>query len=62
MLTMGWKETASGSISLSLPFPSHVLQVVIDFMYRDEAPSVNGIVPLDDLINLFPNHVVCLRL
>jgi hypothetical protein len=42
MLTMGWKETASGSISLSLPFPSHVLQVVIDFMYRDEAPSVNG--------------------
>ncbi|XP_062502880.1 inhibitor of Bruton tyrosine kinase-like isoform X3 [Corticium candelabrum] len=42
MLTMGWKETVSGPLSLYLHFSSMVMQVVVDFIYSDEAALVNS--------------------
>ena len=41
MFGLGWIETKEGQ-SLSLPVPTKVLHVIIEYIYRDEASTVEG--------------------
>uniref|UniRef100_K1QTZ4 Inhibitor of Bruton tyrosine kinase n=1 Tax=Magallana gigas TaxID=29159 RepID=K1QTZ4_MAGGI len=41
MLSSGWVETSSNQ-ALTLPVPGDCLQILVDFLYSDEAPGVTG--------------------
>ena len=47
-----WRETTNTQ-SLSLPFPSDILEVVIDFLYKDESAVVNGMLPWLQAVIIF---------
>ncbi|KAL3883749.1 hypothetical protein ACJMK2_029983 [Sinanodonta woodiana] len=41
MLASGWMET-SASAALTLPIPGEILEILLDYLYTDEAPLVTG--------------------
>ncbi|KAK3580483.1 hypothetical protein CHS0354_001084 [Potamilus streckersoni] len=51
MLASGWMET-SASAALTLPIPGEILEILLDYLYTDEAPLVTSCGNADLLCNI----------
>ncbi|CAH3121307.1 unnamed protein product [Pocillopora meandrina] len=52
MLTSSWRESSGQSRTLRMPFPALILEIVLDFLYSEQAGRLTEIIDLELLGNI----------